>query len=559
MFKKLYLFLVFIGILFFSLPVLAETINKFQTDIFINSDSSLKVSELINYDFGTEQKHGIVREIIYKYKARGGNYNLRINNVSVRDENGQKIDNVVSTVGDSLSIKIGSADKLVTGEKIYKISYQVSRAVNYLPTGDEIYWNATGNGWNVPINSAIFTVHLPDKVTSEKVDFVCYTGKYGSNVNCEKKEIQNKNIIFSQTNLEPGSGLTAAVKFPSGTLSKPTKKSSTISYLVDNYIIFLPFVVLIVMFLLWRSKGKDPAGRGTIITQFDPPAGMNPLEVGVLADTKVNNSDLSAEIIYLAVKGNLEIERVGETKDFILRKKKELPEKASETDKILFEFLFKDRTEVKISALKNSFLAEAKKIFKKAYEKVTADGYFISNPEKARGKYYLIGFLTLFAGMFVGDALHNMSYGIAFVVSGLIVVLFSRIMPAYSESGVVAKEHILGFKSYLNVAEKDRINFHNAPEKNPKQFEEFLPFAMALGVEQAWAKQFEGIYSTPPTWYRGHYNNFSSVWLASELVSFKKESNIAINPKNSAAGGRSGFGGGGFSGGGFGGGGGRSW
>ncbi len=62
-----------------------------------------------------------------------------------------------------------------------------------------------------------------------------------------------------------------------------------------------------------------------------------------------------------------------------------------------------------------------------------------------------------------------------------------------------------GFKLFLNVVEKDRLKFTDAPEKTPERFSKLLPFAVALGVEKQWAKQFEGIDVTQSTnsWYNG--------------------------------------------------------
>jgi uncharacterized membrane protein len=133
-------------------------------------------------------------------------------------------------------------------------------------------------------------------------------------------------------------------------------------------------------------------------------------------------------------------------------------------------------------------------------------------------------------------------------------------MPARTQKGVEAKEYIEGLKLYMTVAEKDRINFHNAPEKNPQRFEKLLPFAMALGVENEWAKQFEGIYNQQPSWYNDPtQQTFTALLLINSLSTFQTQSQGALVSSPSSAGsGGSGFSGGG-SGGGFGGGGGGSW
>jgi uncharacterized membrane protein len=133
-------------------------------------------------------------------------------------------------------------------------------------------------------------------------------------------------------------------------------------------------------------------------------------------------------------------------------------------------------------------------------------------------------------------------------------------MPRRTKKGAIALEQILGLQLYLETAEKDRINFHNAPEKNPERFEKLLPYAMALGVEKAWAKQFEGIYNESPQWYEST-EPFAVGAFANDMHSFNNVASSAMSSQpSSAASGSSGFSsGGGFSGGGFGGGGGGSW
>jgi len=141
------------------------------------------------------------------------------------------------------------------------------------------------------------------------------------------------------------------------------------------------------------------------------------------------------------------------------------------------------------------------------------------------------------------------------IISGVIVSIFGFVMAKVTEKGALAKEHILGLKEYLKVAEEARIKFHNAPEKNPQLFEKLLPYAMVLGVEKEWAKQFENIYNQNPSWYSDSSGaTFNAVLFSSSLNSF---ATTATQTLSSAPGGGSGFGGG--AGGGGGGGGGGGW
>lgn len=137
------------------------------------------------------------------------------------------------------------------------------------------------------------------------------------------------------------------------------------------------------------------------------------------------------------------------------------------------------------------------------------------------------------------------------ILSGLIIVLFGWFMPSRTVRGTRELEKVLGFQEFLSRVESDRM------VRTPEMFEKFLPYAMALGVEDNWARAFEGIYKEPPQWYSGPagVHTFRPGTLTSSLgaMSAQAATAMASSPRRS---GGSGFGGGGSSGGGFGGGGG---
>jgi len=117
---------------------------------------------------------------------------------------------------------------------------------------------------------------------------------------------------------------------------------------------------------------------------------------------------------------------------------------------------------------------------------------------------------------------------------------------------------LLGFKEFLRVAEKDRIEM--LLEDNPSYFYDTLPFALVLGVTNIWADKFKDIEMEPPNWYA------SDAAVPFTPLLFMNSMNSSLNTMSNVAtsspaqsGGTGGGGGGGFSGGGFGGGGGGSW
>ena len=554
-----------------------EKIDSFDATIRMNADASVAVTERIDYDFDALEKHGIYRDIPVRYDARGGNYNVRISDISVTDEKGAAYDFVVSDRGNDKEIKIGDADTFVTGKKTYVISYKIERVINYFEGYDELYWNVTGSGFVVPITKASARVILPASFTKEDTPIKCFSGAAGSTKSCdvlgyifEADNVLVSEADFATRNLSVGEGLTVVVGVPKGVIYQPTRSEMFRTTIIDNVVLFVPFLMFFAAFFIWRKRGKDPAGRGTIITEFDVPDNVTPAEVGTIMDERCEQKELSAEIIELAVKGYLKIKREEREVLFIksaqysFEKLKEADDALSEHEKILLLGIFEKGDSVKLSDLKSTFYKKYNLFTKDVYASVSRKGYFFKNPQEARIKYFVI-YLFLLAGIyivifsFLGAALGVYAV-LSFIISLAIAGIFSFVMPQKTEAGVLLKEKILGLKNYLTVAEKDRLEFHNAPEKSPEQFEKLLPYAIALSVEKKWAKQFEGVYNTSPTWYedsRG-FNNFTAVYFVDSLNDFRTDFNSSV-VTSAAASGSSGFGGGGFSGGGFGGGGGGSW
>jgi uncharacterized membrane protein YgcG len=302
---------------------------------------------------------------------------------------------------------------------------------------------------------------------------------------------------------------------------------------------------------------------------------MTPLEAAALFRQNAGAREISAEIIHLAVNGRLKIEKTEEkvlfikVEDYVLTK---LPDErpVPEADRKIMSGLFSGNDQVKMSSLKEQFYVHIPGIIKSVLDWLAKAGYYKGNPQAVFYKYLAIaGLLLLFTILtpvifsstvfFSTDKKAFMFLGSGLLCS-IIVLIFGGLMPVKTEKGLAAREHLLGLREYLDVAEKDRIKFHNAPEKSPELFEKFLPYAMIFGLEKAWAKEFEGIYKEPTSgWYTDrNAGAFSALGLVSGMRGFSDyaSSTISSTPNSSGSGGS---GGGGSSGGGGGGGGGGSW
>ncbi|MGE5392570.1 MAG: DUF2207 domain-containing protein [Candidatus Saccharibacteria bacterium] len=567
-----------------------ETIDNYQVTIAVNPDATLNVTERIDYDFGAGFKHGITREIPYKYQARGGNYNLRVSGLSVDDGQGSSYPVKISYPGNKESIRIGDANRTVTGKQTYVLHYTVARAINSFSDHDEIYWNAIGGEWSAPILSSGVRVILPAGAEG-KTQTACFTGAFGSTEqDCSFSQKNNEVDIAPNGILGGGNGLTAVIGLPKGLIQLPTALKRTVWLLEDNWILFLPVVAFAIMFAIWRSRGRDPKSKNPIVAQYQAPEGLTPAEMGYLISERNSNRDVSAEIIYLAERGYLEISRL-ETKslfgfkktDFRLTKTKDERDLNNAFDRELMRALFASSVSdlsqampedpelrsralavVTVSELSKTRNLRASLGLAKIPEKLVADGYFPSNPDKVKRNYMLGGIAVLLLTAWLHGSLSVYTV-LSLILTGGIVLFFGFFMPTRTMKGADTRQLCLGLKEYLSVAEKDRLEFHNDPDKNPKVFEELLPYAIALGVTDQWARKFEGIYNQPPRWYHDPSSPaFNPLVMGMFINDFSGSMNSSLVSSGQRGGGSSAWGGGsgfsgGFSGGGFGGGGGGSW
>ena len=518
------------------------------------------------------QKHGIYREIPYKYQARGGNYKLDIDVLSVIDENNNPVKFRVTRDNGAglLNIQIGHADKYVTGEQIYIINYKVSGAINYFSDHDELYWNITGNDWDINIKNVSAVVILPQKINNFQAQ--CFTGYQGQQISLCSKNIQSDKVSFQAVNFLSKQGLTVVVGWPKGITAEPSFFLKIIKKIKDNLILLLPVFVLVFLYFYWRRHGKDPIGRGTIMPEYEPPANILPAEAGIVIDEKMDTRDLTATIIDLARRGYLKIKQedkkilgLNAGKDWEIIRMNKSWEAMYDYEKDLMDALFDShrKNSVLLNSLKKDirFGKKIKQLKKSVYADVAEKGWFEKNPNTVRAIFSGIGIgLIIFCFAFLQEVV-GVLFIFTVILSAIILIIFAQFMPKKTKAGAEIKEKLDGFKMFLSATEKDRVKFHFSPQANPEKFADYLAWAIIFKVEKEWAKVFQGTDLPAPDWYAGTWAGNYTAWaMADSLSSLNNNFSKTLTAAGAGASrGISGFGGGGFSGGGFGGGGGGSW
>lgn len=543
------------------------TIKAFDVKIKIDKDGYADVHEIINVYF-TESKHGIYRDIPYKYILQGKDYTTPITNIKVANQKSE-----IKSTGTAKSIRIGNPSRYVTGPETYDISYRVKGPFITNDTSDEFYWNITGNYWQAPIEKVNFDIEFPDDVAIPYSDLKLFTGKVGSKTDSGYIQ-QNGRHITGQNieTLSPNQGLTIAVKLPLAYINHKNVanvNNSTLDDLVEDAKLQWPLAtlpaILISLFVGFWNKLRRRYIPPTLKEKMPyPPDNMNPAEVGAFYDQVVNDRDVISLLPYWAAQGFIRMEYDQHTQDTYLTQLNELSGNRANYEYTLFRNLFANRSSVALSELKDHFHSThslvKSMIRREIIEQELYDGEYSYWFKSWRGWLAVVLFIPLAILSFV------MSYwfaGVFFVLGfiiGLILLLQPRVM---SQKGYLIHLHLKSFYQFLKG--NDPHDFETQIKEDPNYFDKVYPYAVAFALDKSFIQKIKTFRPQAPIWY-GYYGipmmmggrNHSMEDFGREFE--PKEITSAFNsvPAPDPGSGGSG-GGGGFSGGGFGGGGGGSW
>ncbi len=555
-----------------------ERITSFDSAITVNRDGTMRVEDTIKVVAqGIDIVHGIYYDFptIYANQNSGGRTVIYFTVLGVQRD-GRTEPYTVENRTNGKRVKMGSADvTLSPGEHTYVLRYTVDRELGFFADHDELYWNVTGTGWLFPIEHASATVTLPDGAAAKITGLQAYTGVTGSTAaNYTESRTSDGTPHFATTTpLNPGENLTIVVGWPKGFVQAPTSAMRFAWFLRDNSALIVGIVgfllILLYYMTVWYRYGKDP-NRGTIFAQFAPPDGMSPAGTRFLSRQGYDNNAFTAALIDLAVKRYVSIHQEG--RQYWVERDTGAETDLSDDELALAGTLIAGHARVDFKQDNYEDIQAAITAHKRPLVADYQPRYFVSNTG------YAVTGILLSVIVIVLTFILSMQGAVAqtippiVITIGLIIigVIFSITLRSYTKEGRRLMDAVEGFKLYLSVTEKDRMNLLDPPDRTPEIFEKYLPFALALGVEQRWSQQFAGIFARMeaegrpyvPLWYVGPYWNAHNPAVFAENLGtgFSNVISSSATPPGSKSGfGGGGGGGGGFSGGGGGGGGGGGW
>ncbi|MFC9688493.1 DUF2207 domain-containing protein [Kribbella sp. NPDC056951] len=612
-----------LSVVAFAAPASAEPgdrVTRFEIDYTVTADGVLHVKESIDYDFNGIDRHGIYRDLVIRepyVSDRSKDQQYDVSNIQVSSPNASAEFSTSTAKTNSdrnqvLRIKIGSSGETIRRmEATYQLSYEVRGALRHFADHSELYWDATGSGWDAVLNQVDVGVTVPSGVQQVR----CLTGPAGSTQQCETARIVGGKAIYSETGVGRGEQVTIVAAIPAGAVSNDAPILVDPPGFLDRNGLSVPGLIVSVLITiaafvtrkLYAARGgRDlryaglppgtlpPAGEmGTTvkntITDDQLPVAFSPPRVpvaegGLLLDAKSDSTEIAATLIDLAVRGALRIDNSDKKRKAVLVD----PDLATAPhEQRLLKGLFPSLKVGKEARLEqrdpgdNSLSIAADGTVEAIRKQVSERGWYTRMPAPSKlgdphvgvwlvtGFFAIIGFIILIITL-IRDGLPSwagplVAIGVPAIalLSLGITLLRKRRQGRRTAAGRAVTDQVIGFRTYLATAEADQLKF----EEGEDIFSKYLPWAIIFGIADRWqqvCKQLvaDGRLTPDPGWYVGP-SYYDSGWspnlMTGAVASTFSEPASPSTSSGDGGGSSSGFSSDSSSGGGGGGGGGGSW
>ncbi|PYU19587.1 MAG: hypothetical protein DMG30_23680 [Acidobacteria bacterium] len=549
-----------------------ELIVSFASDVSLRKNATLDVrEEFAVHSEGDYFRYGMIRDLPIDSEARWDrrlvgewtkDTGIRVKILEV-SEDGAPVSYEQGSDSGYEQLRIAPWEPLAPGDHRFVVRYEADGVPQFLADHDQLYWNALGHYWRLPVDEAVVRVHFPPEVPADVVTAEAYAGGRGASpgrfggTQLEHSAIAD-GLEFRAANLGPAQSLSVSLSWPKAFLMPPALGPLT----RDGVLLIAPVLLLLYYLIVWLALGREPQ-RGTIAIQYQPPQGLSPSAMRYIRTTGCDGRTLAATVAQLAARGCVSIEpqtgnQAGKYKVTRLSgvDPKNLQPPLAAEELSVYGALFEDDSSSVVLDPKNGgplnrylmrINIEVQKRLNNLYftrnARWLALGTFASfltamgmalTAQGRNGDRFTLVFLTwwfffcfFFLGLIavmtllpaIGRAMRGLGGAKEVAIGSLVVAAFggggvavlwqlkSGASLAYALSllalvviniaafpalkrltprGRQAREQIEGFRMFLEKVEQDRMRRVDAADEHAASSSEFVPYAIALEVREAW-------------------------------------------------------------------------
>ena len=516
--------------------------DEYNADITINQDGSLDVTETLVYVYDQGSFRRGLREISLGRVDSITNVRLeevtngavdpyRETSFNEEDEADFGVPGTFGTKREGNLLRIRWVyDRTSNASRTFHLSYHANGAIRVYSDRDEFDWFPVPQDWGGQIYSSRVQLNLPSGVDANNLS------RLASEPQSAEVSKSGNTVTWSTNNVD--NGFEVGAQIPKGILQATTpawqnavdaeeksrEEFKRIKPLLDVGLL-LASVLILVLGILWNMRRWYKAGRDKqvkLLSDYitEPPSDLPPGLVGTLLDESADVRDVIATVVDMGRKGNLTI-RESEQGGLFSSKDFEYTQTGNKVqyqfEEMVMNSFFKHGNPVNLSDLKNTFYSDLPPIYNQMYQSLVGLKYFPENPQGVRTRNRVLGIFLLIAGgalAFVGITFADVFTpflavpGVALGIVGLVTLGMAGIMPRKTDMGSEQAEKWRAFSRYLQQMQK-YTNVQAAADK----FQQYLPYAVALGVERELTHQFNSVPSAMPTYYApyGYYPGYYPV------------------------------------------------
>ena len=536
----------------------SERVTGLWAGAVIGSDGRAGVVEVIDYDFGIQQRHGIFRDV------PGLSPDAQVAVLSGTAPSGVTLEDL----GGAVRIRIGDPSRTITGRHRYKIAYSLGGVA---PEG-RLAWDAVGTRWPVGVGNVEVHVVAPFKFEGAR----CVQGEAGSQQPCGVAQPEPGHLVATISTLRAGQGATLyatggrrlavapRLLVPSSGLPADATSGVPLAALVAAA------AALVAAALTSRVVRAGAGSAGTVMearvdaadlgsaaaAEFGPPAELTPAQGGIVLAEAVRENHKVAWLISAAAAGYLDIEEGGQGVTLVRR-----PGQDESSTSGMLDAAFGDRERLTLGAYDPDFAATWQMIGDELAAWQRTSGLWDPAGDLHRRLARVLGAAAAVGGLAIvglGGALANrwgwvwlalVAWGALVAGAGLAAVVRARELRVRTPSGCELWLRVESFRRFLAGPQAQHLEA--AAQRGV--LGQYTAWAVALGEITRWSRVVAASARCDSDPVGRRYSRMAPLLPPAARSS-------AMEPTSSGSSSGGGWsGGGGDSGGGAGGGGGGSW
>jgi uncharacterized membrane protein YgcG len=412
----------------------------------------------------------------------------------------------------------------------FRIDYEVIGAMRTYETGDLLGWIAVpADRFGFEVRSSTITIEMPDGYAPrEGIDPV---ETYGAPA--EVNVLGTTITAMATGSLGTSGDFRIGIQYPHDPEARTPSWQAAydeqqvyeegIKPYMDLGLVGLSILIALggplMMFVQWYTRGRDP--KIGIVPEYlsEPPSAIRPAVVGTLVDERADLRDVLSTLIDLAHRGYVVIEEnrqegflgIGSSSSFTFKRTAESSQDLKPFEKRLLNNIFSGgRMERTLDSLQNTFYQYIPQLEQDLYQQLVAEDYFTVAPNVTRNTWFVVGGGILAIPVIIGFIVLSTETALSFTIimalaavgfTGIVGLVVANAMPAKTRRGAEEAAKWKAFYRYMDNLEK-----YTSVEEAATRFDEYLPYAVAFGLNNEWMRRFSKLDDMPlPPWYYPTY------------------------------------------------------